>query len=106
MGAKIYRFGDFELDVAKHQLRSISKVNAIEPQVFKLLNLLIENRDRVVTKDEIIEVIWNGRAISDAAVTSRIRSARAAIGDDGRTQRWIKTRHGVGFRFVGNVTII
>ena len=106
MAAKIYRFGDFELDLAKHQLRRISSVNEIEPQVFKLLILLVENRDRVVTKDEIIEKIWDGRAISDAAVTSRIRSARAASGDDGRTQRWIKTRHGVGFRCVGDVTII
>lgn len=75
----------------------------VEKQVFDLLALLIEARDRVVTKDEMVEAIWGGRAISDAAITTRIRSARRAIGDDGRAQSSIATLHRVGYRFVAEV---
>jgi TolB-like protein len=68
------------------------------------LRFLIERRNRIVTRDEIIEGVWGGRIVSDTAISSRIKSARQAIGDDGRTQRMIRTVHGAGFRFVAEVT--
>jgi len=99
----IYRFEHYELDTAKFELRANGVGVAIEPQVFALLGLLIANRDRLVTRDEIIARVWDGRAVSDAAVASRLKSARQALGDSGRAQRFIRTIHGVGFRFVGDV---
>jgi len=100
----IYRFGSFELDLAKVELREDGTPCPVEPQVFALLALLVENRERMVSRDELIEKVWDGRVVSDAAVSSRIKSARQALGDDGRTQRFIRTIHGQGFRFVGEVT--
>ena len=87
----IYRFGDFELDPAAVELRGRGEARGLEPQVFALLTLLVENHDRLVSKDEIIEKVWDGRAVSDAAIASRVRSARQALGDDGQAQRFIKT---------------
>ncbi|HLY78535.1 MAG TPA: TIR domain-containing protein, partial [Caulobacteraceae bacterium] len=78
----------------------------LERQVFALLELLVENRERLVTRDEIIERIWGGRIVSEAALSSRIKSARAAIGDDGRAQRLVRTHHGVGYRFVGELRVL
>jgi TolB-like protein/DNA-binding winged helix-turn-helix (wHTH) protein len=99
----IYRFGGFELDVQRVELRMDGAACPVEPQVFALLALLIENRDRLVSKDEIIEKVWDGRVVSDAAVSSRVKSARQAIGDDGKNQRLIRTVQRRGFRFVGEV---
>lgn len=99
----IYRFDQFELDTEKVELRDNGAAVAVEPQVFALLHFLIENRDRVVSKDEIVAQVWDGRIVSDSAVSSRIKSARQAIGDDGSAQRFIRTAHRVGFRFVGDV---
>ncbi|MBI1237751.1 MAG: transcriptional regulator [Alphaproteobacteria bacterium] len=99
----IYRFGAFELDTGKMELREGGEPRRVEPQVFALLALLIDNRERMVSKDEIIEKIWEGRIVSDAAVASRIKSARAAVGDDGRAQRVIRTAHRQGVRFVAPV---
>jgi len=76
---------------------------AVEPQVFSLLIYLIENKERVISKDELIENIWEGRFVSESAISSRIKSARKTLNDDGKTQRLIKTVHGVGFRFVGEL---
>jgi len=99
----IYQFGPFELDLAKVELRAHGEARDLEPQVFALLALLAENHARLVSKDEIIEKVWDGRVVSDAAVASRIKSARRVLGDDGRSQRFIKTVHGQGFRFVAEV---
>jgi TolB-like protein len=99
----IYRFAEFELDLARVELRAHGAVCAVEPQVFALLALLVENRDRLVSRDEILEKVWDGRIVSDAALASRIKSARRALGDDGRSQRFIRTQHGQGFRFVADV---
>ncbi|QLC23966.1 alpha/beta fold hydrolase [Parasphingopyxis algicola] len=99
----IYRFAGFELDEARFELRRAGEPLAAEPQVLSLLILLVENRDRLISKDEVIEKVWDGRFVSDAAVTSRIKSARRLLGDDGRQQRYIRTVHGKGFRFVGEV---
>ena len=99
----IYRFTDFELDTDRFELRSASGPIPVEPQVQSLLTLLVENRDRLVSKDEIIQRIWKGRIVSDAALSSRIKSLRKILGDDGKSQRLVRTIHGKGFRFVGDV---
>lgn len=94
----IHRFGDCELDIGRHELRRGGAAVAVEPQVFELLAYLAANPGRVVTKDELNSAIWSGRAVSDSALSSRIKSARQAIGDEGKT--FIRTVHGLGFRFV------
>lgn len=98
-----YEIENIELNVATRELWREGARIPVEPQVFDLLLLLIENRDRVVLKDELVEVIWGGRAISDATLSSRIKAARRALGDDGQRQAMIKTVHRRGFRFVGPV---
>src|SRR5688572_8104408 len=99
----IYRFAEFELDLARVELRAQGAVRALEPQVFALLSLLVENRDRLVSRDEILEKVWDGKVVSDSALASRIKSVRQALGDDGKSQRFIRTLHGQGFRFVADV---
>jgi TolB-like protein len=99
-----YRFEDYVLDSGLRELRRGTDLIAVEPQVFDLLSLLIHHRDRVVNKDDLITAIWNGRIVSESALTSRINSARAALGDSGKEQRLIKTLRSKGFRFVGVVT--
>ncbi len=102
----IYRFGPFELDLAKYELRANAEVRAVEPQVFAMLALLVGNRERLVSRDEIVEKVWDGRIVSDGAISSRIKSARQALGDDGTTQRFIKTIHRQGFRFVAHASVV
>jgi len=97
----IYSFDEFELDTDRFELRRDGVVQPVEPQVFSLIELLVTNHDRLVSKDEINLRIWGGRVVSEAAVSSRVRSARRAIGDDGSAQRLIRTVHNRGFRFVG-----
>lgn len=99
----LYRFGDFALDRSTFELRRGGEVVPVEPQVLALLLLLVENRERLVSRDEVIEKVWDGRIVSDSAVDSRIKSARRAVGDDGTAQRCIRTVHGRGFRFVADV---
>src|SRR5262245_43523685 len=94
-----YRIGTYSIDCGAYEVRSGDGLVSVEPQVFDLLVMLVENRDRVVAKDEIIERIWNGRIISDATLSARIRDARQTLGDDGSAQRLIRTVHGRGFRF-------
>ena len=102
----IYRFEQFELDPGRFELRLGGQVQPAEPQVLALLILLVANPDRLVTRNELIERIWDGRFVSDSAVSSRIKSARRAIGDNGDRQRLIRTVHGKGFRFVGKVAFV
>jgi len=96
----IYRFGNFELDLGCAELRANGQPRPVEPQVFALLALLVEHRDRLVSRDELVEKVWNGRVVSDAAIASRIKSARHALDDDGDQQRFIRTQPRLGFRFV------
>jgi TolB-like protein/tetratricopeptide (TPR) repeat protein len=98
-----YLFDDYALDPERRELRRAATLIAAEPQVFDLLEYLIRHRDRVVTKDDLLTAIWHGRIVSESALTTRINSARAAIGDNGGSQRLIKTLRGKGFRFVGAV---
>ncbi len=98
-----YLFEDYALDPERRELYRGADVVSVAPQVFDLLNYLIRNRDRVVGKDDLINAIWNGRSVSDAALTTRLNVARSAIGDTGEEQRLIKTLPRRGFRFVGPV---
>ena len=98
-----YRIGARSIDLAAYELRCGDRLLPVEPQVFDLLLMLIERRDRVVSKDEIIAQVWQGRSVSEATLSSRIKAARQAIGDDGSAQKLIRTVHGRGFRFVGAV---
>jgi TolB-like protein len=102
----IYQFEDFELDSARFELRRAGQAVAVEPQVLSLLLLLAANPDRLISKDEFIERIWNNRIVSDAAIAARVKSARQALGDDGKQQKFIRTVHGMGFRFVGDVRFV
>ena len=99
----IYAFEEYELDVPRYELRYAGKLVKLEPQVFNVLAYLIEHRDRVVTKDELLEQLWPGRFVSETTLTSRLTSARRAIGDRGREQRLIQTVHGRGYRFIAPV---
>jgi TolB-like protein/DNA-binding winged helix-turn-helix (wHTH) protein len=101
-----YRFSDFEIDLALHELRRKGASVHIEPQVFDLIVHLVRNHDRVVSKDELIDTIWNGRAISEAAFSSRINGARRVLGDNGTDQLYIRTLQRRGFRFVGDVQAV
>ncbi|MEH2504031.1 TolB-like protein [Bradyrhizobium sp. AZCC 1578] len=98
-----YRFEEFAFDIDRRELHRGAEVVSITPQVFDLLEYLIRNRERVVSKDNLINAVWNGRIVSDAALTTRLNAVRAAIGDTGEEQRLIKTLPRKGFRFVGQV---
>lgn len=96
-------FGSCEVDLANFEVRHGGKRHPVEPQVFDLLAFLVSNPDRLITKDELIEKVWNGRIVSDATLASRLKAARRAIGDDGEQQKLIRTIHGRGIRFVGRL---
>ena len=98
-----YLFEEYAFDTDRRELHRGTDVVSITPQVFDLLDYLIRNRERVVSKDDLINAIWNGRSVSDAALTTRLNAARGAIGDSGEEQRFIKTLPRKGFRFVGQV---
>jgi TolB-like protein/Flp pilus assembly protein TadD len=98
-----YLFEEYAFDSARRELCRGTEVIAVTPQVFDLLDYLICHRERVVTRDDLIGAIWNGRVVSDAALTTRLNAARCAIGDSGEEQRLIKTFPRKGFRFVGQV---
>jgi TolB-like protein len=97
----LYLFEDFALDCARRELRRGDELLSVEPQVFDLLQYLIRNRDRVVSKDDLINSIWQGRIVSDATLSSRINAARSALHDNGVEQRLIRTILRKGIRFVG-----
>src|SRR5215510_10194458 len=98
-----YLFEDCVLDIDRRELRRGENLLSVTPQVFDVLDYLIRNRERVVSKDDLIAAVWHGRIVSDAALTTRINVARNAIGDSGDDQRLIKTLPRKGFRFVGAV---
>jgi len=98
-----YQFEDHVLDTDRRELRRGADLVPVEPKVFDLLIFLIANRERVASKDDLIATVWNGRIVSDSALTTRVNAARSAIGDSGEEQRLIKTLPRKGFRFVGRV---
>ncbi len=101
----IFRFENAELDIAVFELRINSERVSIEPQVFEVLAYLVTHRDRLVACTELLDEIWGDRFVSDSTLASRVAAARMAIGDDGRSQRLIRTVHGRGLQFVGDVAV-
>ena len=101
---RIVRFETCELDLGRHELRRDGKVVKVEPQVFDVLVMLTDHHGLLVTKNELLDQVWGDRFVSESALTSRIRAARAAVGDDGRQQRVIRTVHTRGYMFVAEVT--
>jgi DNA-binding winged helix-turn-helix (wHTH) protein len=99
----LFFFGDYVLDLERRELRSKGALVSVEPQVFDLLAFLIRNRDRVVSKNDLITGVWDGRIVSESTLASRINAARRAVGDDGEQQRLIRTAARKGIRFVGAV---
>lgn len=102
----MYRFHGCEMDPRGFELRRDGDPVRVERQVFGVLVHLIEHRDRVVPKIELLDAVWGNRFISDSALTSRLKDARRAVGDDGHRQEVIATVHGVGYRFVAPVEVI
>ena len=103
-GRKVqFVFADHTLDIERRELRRGSESVAVEPQVLDLLICLVQNRNRVVTKDDLIASVWGGRIVSEATLTSRIYAARKAVGDSGHGQKLIRTIARKGLRFVGDV---
>jgi pimeloyl-ACP methyl ester carboxylesterase/DNA-binding winged helix-turn-helix (wHTH) protein len=99
----VYAFDDYELDLRLHELRRGSERLHVEPQVFDVLAYLFACRDRLVTKEELLEKVWGHRYVAPTTLNSRIKHARQAVGDDGSAQRVIRTVHGLGFRLVADV---
>lgn len=102
----ILQFEDCELDVARVVLRRGGSEVHVEPQMFDLLRCLIEHRGEVVRKETLLDQVWGDRFVSESALTTRIKSVRKAVGDDGTTQRVIRTVHGKGYEFVAEVRVI
>ena len=96
-------FGDYVLDPDRRELTRGPKSIAVGPQVFDLLVYLVQNRERVVSKDDLLDAVWGGRIVSESTLTSHINAVRKAIGDSGEEQRLIRTVARKGFRFVGDV---
>jgi TolB-like protein/Flp pilus assembly protein TadD len=101
-----FRFDEFEIDTTRRELQRAGALVAVEPQVFDLLVHLVQNNGRIVSKNELIDVVWKGRLISEAALSSRISAARRAVGDSGAEQKLIRTLNKRGFRFVGAVQAV
>jgi DNA-binding winged helix-turn-helix (wHTH) protein/predicted ATPase len=99
----IYAFEAYELDLQRYELRYAGKLVKLEPQVFNVLAYLVRQRERVVTKEELLDQLWPGRFVSESTLTSRLTAARRAIGDRGRERRLIQTVHGRGYRFIAPV---
>jgi predicted ATPase/DNA-binding winged helix-turn-helix (wHTH) protein len=98
-----FEFGEFQLDDERYTLAGPAGPVHVEPQVFDLLRHLLVHRDRVVSKEELLDEIWGDRFVSESALTSRVKAARRAVGDDGQAQRVIKTVHARGYHFVAEV---
>jgi TolB-like protein len=101
----IYTFENFSLDTDRHELGCASKRVPVEPQVFDILHYLVRNRERVVSKDDLIASVWKGRIVSESTLSSRITAVRHAIGDRADEQRLIRTIPRKGFRFIGEITV-
>jgi len=100
-----FLFAGYTLDTDRRELSRGAEPIAVEPQVFDLLTYLVENRERVVTKDDLIASVWGGRIVSDSTLTSRINAARKAVGDSGDSQMLIRTIARKGLRFIGDVRV-
>ena len=102
----IFRFADCELDLARVVLQRDGRDVKLEPQVFDVLSYLLQRRGEVVRKEELLDEVWGDRFVSESALTTRIKSARQAVGDDGIRQAIIRTVHGKGYEFVADVEVV
>lgn len=100
----VLAFGDHRLDIGRRELRRHGELVELEPKAFDLLAFLVLNRERVVSKDDLIDVVWGGRIVSESALTTRINAVRRSLGDDGVRQWLIRTFLRKGIRFIGEVT--
>ena len=100
----IFVFSDCQLDLDRFELRRAGRLRPVEPQVFDLLAVLVRERHRVVPKEELLDTVWGNRFVSESALTSRVKAARQAIGDDGHSQQLIRTARGRGYQFVAPVS--
>ena len=101
----IYSFGGFRLDTGQFRLTSDGVPVHVEPLVFDLLRLFVENCGAVVDRDRMLAEVWDGRFVSEATLSTAVKSARRALGDSGEAQTWIETVRGRGFRFKGAVSV-
>ena len=99
----MFRFGEFELELDRYELRRAGKAVKSEPRILELLNYLISQRDRVVSKEDLLDTLWPDVHVSESALTTTIRDARRVLDDSPGDPQWIKTIYGRGFRFVGDV---
>ena len=100
----VLAFSDYRLDLARRELRRSGEIVSLEPKAFDLLAFLIRHRDRVVSKDDLLQEVWGGRIVSEAALTTRINAVRRALGDNGTAQCLVRTFNRKGIRFIGEVT--
>lgn len=100
-----YRFNEFEVDTDRYELHAGGVVQPVEPLVFDLIVFFARNPRRVLTREEIIEAVWDGRAVSDATISSAVKSARRALGDSGDSQNVIRTVRGRGFEFQAEIAV-
>jgi TolB-like protein/Tfp pilus assembly protein PilF len=101
-----YQFGEFVLDTSRYELWDGGQVRHVEPLVFDLLLFFVRNSGRVAARDEIVDQVWGGRAVSDATISSCVKAARRALGDNGDTSQYIRTIRGRGFEFTGRVVVL
>ncbi len=99
----IYRFESYKLDTSTFQLFEKGVSIAVEPQVFDLIVFLIKNRDRVISRQELFESLWHGKEVCDTSLSNHIKSARKVLGDNGQSQKIIKTVHGRGYQFIAEI---
>src|SRR5512139_710207 len=102
-GSSKFRIGDFVVDTARFRISRGDVTVAVEPKVFDLLVHLIRHRDRVLTREQLFEAVWDGREVSDATLSNHVASARKALGDSGELQQTIQTVRGRGYQFVAPV---
>ena len=100
----LYRFDQFELDAGRYELRRQGALEPVEPLVFDLILFLARNPNRVISRDEVVKAVWSGRAVSDATISSAVKSARRALGDRSDSQSYIRTVRGRGFEFVAQIS--
>ena len=103
IGVVVFTFGGCEVDLDRVEIRRDGDLEAVQPQVFTVIEYLIAHRDRVVSKEELLDNVWGDRFVGESTLTSRIKSARRALGDTGVAQAIIKTVHGRGYRFVADL---
>src|SRR5919199_5383210 len=98
-----YVFGDYRLDTQHYELRYRNQPIKLRPKVFNVLSYLIAHRDRVVSKDELLEQVWPNQFIGDGSLNACLMAVRKAVGDNGKVQHCIQTLHGRGYRFIAGV---